>query len=181
MKDGIRILGVDDSAFSFEDEQTALTGVVYRGTEFIEEIVFEQVTVDGDDATEKLLQLYSKCNNHSQLKVIMVDGLSFAGLNPVDIEEVANQTGKPVVAVTSNKPDRKKFRSALQNKGKKVDHLKGMDEYSRVELEDGPVYFQFKGVEMERAEEFIRISVLNGRTPECIRVADMIGSSLKQV
>lgn len=177
MKKGIRILGVDDSAFSFEDKETAIYGVVYRGTQFIEEIVRGKVTVDGEDSTEQLTDLYNRCNNHKQLKVIIVDGLSFGGLNPIRIDEVAEKTGKPVISTTTNRPDRESFRSALKEHGKHHEYLEELGTYSKISLEDGDVYFQYSGTDEERAREFIRLSVINGRVPEPVRVAHMIGNS----
>ena len=177
MKEGIRILGVDDSAFSIEHEESVITGVVYRGTEFIEEIVSAKVKVDGNDADEKLLQLFNACSNHKQIKVILVDGLSFAGLNPIDIRKISRETGKPVIAVTANQPDREKFKEALENNGKKTEHLQKLDGYSKENLEDGPIYFQYAGTNRQNAVEYIKKSIINGRTPEPIRVAHMIGSS----
>ena len=56
MKDGIRVLGIDDAAFEFESETTFLTGVVYRGTEFIEDVQSIPVEVDGRDATSQVLK-----------------------------------------------------------------------------------------------------------------------------
>lgn len=181
MKDGIRILGVDDSAFSFKEDEAVITGVVYRGTEFIEEIVFEKVTVDGDDATERLLDLYSKSSNHRQLKAIMVDGLAFAGLNLIDISKVSDKTGKPVVAVTKNRPDREKFVKTVEDSGKDAEIVEKLDDFRETDLKDGKVYFQYSGVELERAEKLLEKSILHGRTPEAIRVADMIGGSMPEL
>ena len=180
MKDGIRILGVDDSAFNSEDDTAIITGVVYRGTEFIEEIVFSEVKVDGEDATQQTIDLFDKTSNHDQIKVLMVDGLAYAGFNIIDIGKVADKIGKPVVAVTTNRPDREKFLKSLDEFGgrEKVDYL---DEYSEVDLPDGPAFFQVEGADEETAEKFIRKSVIYGRTPEPIRVAHLIGSSMPKL
>ncbi len=175
MKPGIRILGIDDGAFEFEDSQTYLTGVVYRGTEFIEDIVATRVEVDGYDATEKVLELYRSCQNQTQIKALMVDGVSFAGFNVVDIHQVAAETGKPVIAVTSNRPDMESFRQTMERTGNRDESFDRLDEPEEVELKDGTVYVQFAGTDLEDTGSYIENSTIHGLTPEPVRVAHMIG------
>ena len=87
MKQGIRLLGIDDAPSKRNEDETFLTGVVYRGTEFIEDIKTEKVAVDGEDSTERVIRLFNKCNNPRQIKAILTDGISFAGFNLVDIQK----------------------------------------------------------------------------------------------
>lgn len=42
MKDRIRILEINDSSFEFEEQTKILTGVLYRVTEFIEQVRFNE-------------------------------------------------------------------------------------------------------------------------------------------
>lgn len=179
MKQGIRVLGIDDGAFDFEDSSTALTGVVYRGTEFIEDISITKVSVDGEDATEKVLELHEACNNHRQIKAILIDGISFAGFNIVDMEHVSQETGKPVVAVTGNQPDREKFRRIMEKTDNQDEKFDELDDPEELELKDGRVYIQFSGTSAAKARHLIEKSTLHGLTPEPIRVAHMMGKALR--
>ncbi|MFB6203466.1 MAG: DUF99 family protein [Candidatus Nanohaloarchaea archaeon] len=178
MKDGIRVLGIDDASFSFEDSQTFLTGVVYRGTEFIEDIQTVDVDVDGYDATEKVVELFNNCDNTSQIRGILLDGISFAGFNIVDLDEVEERTGKPVVAVTPNEPDREEFRETMERTGNVDEVFEDLGEPREVELEDGTAYIQFSGCGPEEARELVRKSVIHGLTPEPVRVSHMIGRAM---
>jgi endonuclease V-like protein UPF0215 family len=181
MKSGVRILGIDDAAFNFEDDKARITGVVYRGTEFIEDIRFSSITIDGEDSTEKVIELYRKCNNPRQIKAVLIDGISLGGFNLVDIHKVADELDTPVIAVTSNEPDPEKFRRVMdktRNSDKKFDQF---DPYETAELEDGEAYIQFAGTSPEKAREIVRVSIIHGLTPEPIRVAHMIGQGLKDV
>lgn len=177
MKKGARVLGVDDSAFEYEDSLAFLTGVVYRGTEFIEDIETVEIEVDGGDAAERVEELFFKCNNPGQVKAVLLDGICFAGFNFVDIEKVSRRIDRPVIAVTSNRPDRDRFREAMEKSGNYDDRIEEMDEAVELELEDGTTYLQFSGCEREEAEEIVSSTIIHGLTPEPIRVADMIGSS----
>jgi len=179
MKEGARILGIDDAAFEFEDEETFLTGVVYRGTEFIEDIVTTEIEVDGDEATEKIMELFRSCKNTAQVKAVLLDGISFAGFNIVDIEEVSREIERPVIVVTSNQPDREDFRETMERTDNYDETFEDFSEAQEVELKDGISYIQFAGTDLEEAEDIVRSSMIHGLTPEPIRVAHMIGRSLR--
>lgn len=178
MKDGIRVLGIDDSAFEFDDEKAFLTGVVYRGTEFIEDIQCVKVRVDGEDATEMILELYEKFSNHQQIKAILVDGVAVAGFNLVDIDSVSEETGKPVVAVTKNTPDREDFRETMEKTDNYSEIFEKFPEPVEVDLNDGSCFIQFAGCGRDEAEKFVRKNLIHGQVPESIRVADMVGRAL---
>ncbi|MFB6100576.1 MAG: DUF99 family protein [Candidatus Nanohalobium sp.] len=178
MKDGIRVLGIDDASFEFESEKTFLTGVVYRGSEFIEDIQSIEVEVDGEDATEKVLELYEEFSNHQQIKAVLTDGIAFGGFNLVDIDEVAEKIGKPVVAVTKNRPDRRGFRKAMKRTDNYDERFEKFEEAVEVELEDGKCFIQFSGCSRKDAEGFVRKNIVHGQVPESIRVADMVGRAL---
>lgn len=179
MKDGIRILGIDDAASERTDEQTFLTGVVYRGTEFIEDIKSVSIDVDGEDATGKVVELFNRCNNPRQIKAVLTDGISFAGFNLVDIGKVSEEIGKPVIAATPNKPSKEDFRSAMQRSDNYDERFEEFPEHTEVELEDGKCYIQFSGCREREAERIVRKSVIHGLVPEPVRVAHMIGRGVR--
>ncbi len=178
MKQGIRVLGIDDAAFSFDDDETFLTGVVYRGTEFIEDIVATPVTVDGEDSTEKVVEIFRACQNTLQVKAILLDGISFAGFNIVDLDDVTEETGKPVIAVTANEPDRDDFRATMERTDNFDEKFDKFEDAREIELKDGKVYIQFSGVSFESAKKIVENSTIHGLTPEPIRVAHMIGRAM---
>ncbi len=178
MKQGARVLGIDDAAFEFEDDRTFLVGVVYRGTEFIEDIVIEEVEVDGYDATEAVIRLYRGCKNPGQIKAVMTDGISFAGFNLVDIHQVSEELDVPVIAVTANKPNREDFRATMERTGNKDERFDKFDDAEPLELKDGTAYLQFAGIELADAKQVVKDTTIHGLSPEPIRVAHMIGRAL---
>jgi endonuclease V-like protein UPF0215 family len=177
MKEGIRVLGIDDSPFSHSDSDAFLTGVVYRGTEFAEDVRRASIEVDAENATEKVVELHNSCSNTRQIKAVLVDGISLAGFNIVDLEEAAERLDKPVIAVTSNKPRPEKFREAMEKSGNYDRKFDELPEYSEVEMDEGKCFIQYAGTGRETAEQLIRETTLHGLTPEAIRLADMIGKA----
>lgn len=179
MKKGIRILGVDDAPSERTDETTFLTGVVYRGTEFIEDIKTESIRVDGEDADEKVVSIFNKCNNPRQIRAVLTDGISFAGFNLVDIKYISERIDRPVIAVTSNKPDKERFRQAMKQSDNYDSSFEQLSEYTTLDLQDGECYIQFAGCREKRAGEIVKSSIIHGLVPEPIRVAHMIGRGMR--
>lgn len=179
MKEGIRVLGIDDAPSKRTDEQTFLTGVVYRGTEFIEDIKAENILVDGEESTQKVISLYRKCNNPGQIRAVLIDGISFAGFNIVDIEKVSEEIKKPVITVTANEPDKEEFRQAMKYSDNYDEKFERFAPHKEVELEDGKCFMQFSGCSREEAEKIVKNSVIHGLVPEPIRVAHMIGRGIR--
>jgi len=172
------VLGVDDAPHHRSSNSTLLTGVVYRGTEFIEDVRFEEVEVDGYDATERIVDIYDSCNNPGQIAAVVVDGVSVAGFNVVDIEAVASELEKPVIASTPNQPDRQKLRDTMERTGNQDPALNRLPEFSSLEVEDGTLYFQASGCSELEAEKVLRSELIHGLTPEPVRAAHMIGRGL---
>jgi len=115
IKDEIRILGIDDGPFDIHRKGKALiVGVIYRGGKFLDGILRTEVTIDGTDSTEKIAEMVCR-SKYKDIRVIMLDGLGFAGFNLVDIDELFKKTGLPVIAVVRNMPDFPAIKKALDN------------------------------------------------------------------
>lgn len=179
MKQGARILGVDDASFSFEDKNTFLTGVVYRGTDLIEDIRTLKIGIDSNTATEKLIQLHNSCNNPKQIKAVLTDGISFGGFNIIDLEKASREFEKPVIAVTKNRPDRERFRETMEKTENYEEIFEDLKDPVEIDLKDGNAFAQFYGCDEQEAKEIVKKSIIHGQVPEAIRIADMIGYSMK--
>jgi endonuclease V-like protein UPF0215 family len=95
--------------------QVPVVGVVFRGCKWIEGVLSTNITVDGLDATEKIGAMLQASGHYRQIRVIMLNGVTFGGFNVVDINALSKATGLPVIAVTEKKPDLDQVRSALQH------------------------------------------------------------------
>ena len=116
IKREIRIIGIDDGPFNkFKDKECLVIGVVTRGGLYIDAILSTKVEVDGDDATEKIIEMINKSRQKDQIRIIMVDGISLAGFNVIDLEELYLKTGKPVIAITRKKPNFEEIYKAIKN------------------------------------------------------------------
>src|SRR5512139_3936717 len=97
MKQQIRILGIDDSPFGFDDQRATVIGTVVRVPSYLEGVMRSEVAVDGTDATSSLVELVSRSRFKAQVKLIMIDGIALAGFNVLDLDELHASLGLPVL------------------------------------------------------------------------------------
>jgi uncharacterized protein len=184
VKPEIRVLGIDDGKFvPHTKSQVPVVGVVFRGGYWLDGVMSTQVEVDGFDATAKLSRMI-KCSPHyRQLRVIMINGVTLGGFNVVDIKELNAETGLPVIALTSRKPDLAKVHSALKNlpcSEKRWVAVLNAGELFSVATRVGKqrVYFEVVGVSMEVAVEILRLTSTRSKIPEALRVAHLVASGI---
>ena len=80
------MMAVDDGPFRFGDEMTFLVGLVVRGKGYLEAVHTSFVSIDRLDATETVADMVRGSRQISQLKAVLLDGLTLGGFNVVDIQ-----------------------------------------------------------------------------------------------
>ena len=181
MKQQIRLLGIDDSPFTFTDKYTTIIGVVMRGGNYLECVIKSQVSIDGEDATFVCKDIIKNSRHRKQLKAMLLDGIALGGFNIVDIESIFNSTKLPVITVTRDKPDFNKIETALKKNfidwEKRLKLIKN-GVIHKVNTNYNPIYVKCSGIDIEEAKEIIKISTIRGVIPEPIRVAHIIASGI---
>ena len=183
MKSQVRVLGIDDSPFSFADRTTHVIGVVMRIPSYIEAVMRCEVTVDGTDANEKLAEMINYSRYKEQLKLIMLDGVALGGFNVVDIDRLYNEIEKPIVTVTREEPDLLAMETALKEHFEDWQerlHTIKSGELHRVETSHKPIFVKFIGMELEDMKEILELSTVRGALPEALRVAHLIATGFVQ-
>jgi len=177
-----RTLGFDDGAFKKGDNEVILVGVLVRGKEYVDAVMSTKVEIDGFDATQKMIQLVNNSRQKEIIKVIFLNGIACAGFNLVDIQELHEKTGKPVVVIIKNKPHPQEFRKALLNLSESAKRLQVL--YKAGDIHEfkinqiTTIYFQFAGCKEEKAKRFIRQSLKRSSVPECLRLAHLVASGM---
>ncbi|TDA31414.1 MAG: hypothetical protein DSO03_04915, partial [Hadesarchaea archaeon] len=108
-------------------------------------------------------------------------GITVAGFNVLDIREIFERTGLPVVVVTRKKPDLKKVERALKNLPEwreRWRRMKRAGRIYRVGIGVGRIYMQFCGIKREDAEEILNRTITHGLIPEPLRVAHLIATGI---
>ncbi|WP_457750658.1 endonuclease dU [Thermococcus sp.] len=183
VKPEIRTVGFDDGTFSFSSklsrDKTVLVGVVMKGSSEVVGVLSRWITVDGMDATEAIADAVVN-SRFKDLRVMMLKGITYAGFNVVDLEELHSMTGLPVVVVIRKRPDLNAMEAALRK------HFEDAEERIRLlrkapplhEIIPGKLYIQALGVDERTAEEIVRTTTKTGLIPEPLRLAHMIASAL---
>jgi len=184
IKPEIRVLGVDDGVFIPRSKGLVdVVGIVFRGGYWLDGVMRTEIEVDGLDATEKIASMITESPHYKQLRIIMLSGITFAGFNVVDIKELYNKTGLPVIVLTRNLPKMEEIRQALENLPEKEKRWKAIlnaGEIFEVQTREGeePIYMQIAGIEREDAEKIVKITSTRSNIPEPLRVAHIIASGL---
>ncbi len=187
IKKEIRIIGFDDSPFRFTDRKAKIIGVVCRGGVQVDGVVSGEVSVDGLDSTERIAGVVRKTSHYPQLRVIMLDGITFGGFNVVDINTLRDKTGLPVIVVISDKPNLKNIKKALgrfDDREKRWRLMEKAGEIRKCEIRNGVVgrkniFFQTSGISESDAKDILNVACIHSVIPEPIRIAHMIGYGLR--
>jgi endonuclease V-like protein UPF0215 family len=181
IKQEIRILGFDDSPFpSHTTEEVMLVGTVFRAGNWLDGVLSTYIHGDGTDGTEKIIDMVKNSRNLGQLGVIMLDGITFGGFNIVNIREIFESTGVPVIVIMRKIPNFERIKKALKRFDDWELRWANVLEAGQVYKIDNsePLYIQIYGIKLEDAEEIVRISTTRSAIPEPLRVAHIIAAGI---
>jgi len=184
IKPEIRVLGVDDGVFTPHVKGFApLIGVVFRGGYWLDGVMSTKVEVDGFDSTAKIGAMVVNSPHYKQLRVIMLDGVTFAGFNVVDIKKLNAETGLPVIAVTREKPNFKDIREALRNLPQSEKRWRAVLNAGKIlevstRSKTEKVYMEMSGILEEDAQKIVKLTSTRSSVPEPLRVAHLIASGI---
>ena len=187
IKPEIRVLGVDDGVFiPYTKGMVDVIGVVYRGGYWLDGVMRTEIIIDGMDATEKIASMIKKSPHYDELRVVVLNGITFAGFNVVDINELFKRVDLPVIAVTRDKPNFEEIRKALKNLPeyeRRWEAIESAGKIIKVKTRNAEkaIYMQIAGVSQEDAEKILRSTSTRSNVPEALRVAHIIASGLTRL
>jgi endonuclease V-like protein UPF0215 family len=182
IKPEIRILGVDDGKFTPHTKGNVLiVGVVLRGGCWLDGVMHTTIAIDGLDATENIASMINNSPHRRQLRLVMLNGVTFGGFNIADIKKLHALTKLPVMALTRDKPDMEAIHEALK-------HLPDTEERWRMVLEAGKIYeivcreaklyVGLAGLSLVDAQKIVDLTATMSCFPEPLRVAHLIASGI---
>jgi len=157
-----------------------LVGTVFRAGSWLDGVLSTYIHGDGTDATEKISEMVKNSRNLDQLGVIMLDGITFGGFNIVNIRQIFESTGIPVIVIMRKFPNFERIKKALKKFDDWEDRWANVIEAGEVYSVDRPepVYIQIHGIEREDAEDIVRLSTTRSSIPEPLRVAHIIAAGI---
>lgn len=184
IKQEIRILGIDDAPFvPHTNQQVMLIGTVFRAGTWLDGVLRTYITVDGNDATNSLIEMVNKSRHLEQLGVMMLDGITFGGFNVVNIQRIFQETGVPVIVIMRKYPDLDKIKKALKNFPdweERWNHILKAGKIYKVDKihDQEPIYMQISGIHKEDARNIVTLSATRSAIPEPIRAAHIIAAGV---
>ena len=182
IKPEIRVLGIDDGKFIPHTKGSALVvGAVFRGGYSIDGVIHTKIAIDGLDATEKFASMINTSHHRKQIRLVMLNGITFAGFNVVDLKKLHLKTGLPVIAITHNKPDLDAICLALKNLPESEERWRLVveaGEIYEVSNNNTKVYVELAGISLNDAQKIIKLTSNRSSLPEPLRVAHLIASCI---
>ncbi|GBD26655.1 hypothetical protein HRbin30_01995 [bacterium HR30] len=171
-------VGFDDAPFHRRQSgRVAVVGAVFAATRF-DGVLLGSVERDGEDATEVFATLLRRSRFYEHVQVVLLQGVTFAGFNVVDVPALGAELRRPILVVARRQPNWAKLRQALCEKlprgwakWKQLERLGPMEPV-------GGVYVQRWNLSLDEAKQLIARTTLWGRLPEPLRVAHLIAGAL---
>jgi len=189
MKKHIRTIGIDDAAFSREKSLKCFVfGVVVRGNNLVEGVLRTEITVDGLDATERIITMIKESKFLNQVKTIVLGSATIAAFNVINMEEIYQKTAIPTISIFHTPPNDaevKKALSHLPDWEKRLEILMSNPNLEKVEFinQSGrkcKTYVQYLGFSnINEVKNLLQITTYSSCVPESLRLADIIGQSFK--
>jgi len=182
IKSEIRVLGIDDCAFqTFKSSRATVIGVVFRGGLWLDGVMRTDVTVDGRDATERIMNMIKSSAHYRQLRLVMTDSITVAGFNIVNIRQLFGETKLPVIAITREKPSIDEVKTALRNLPDWEERWKSIEdagELVETRVRRTPLFMHLAGISIQDAEKIVRTTSTRANFPEPLRVAHILASGI---
>ncbi|MFP8955279.1 DUF99 family protein [Natrialbaceae archaeon A-CW3] len=187
VQDGTRALGVAES-YRPDADYSTLAGAVVRADRVLDGAAFDRCTVGGLDATERICSLVASLER-PDVRVLFVGAVAPAWYNLLDLEELCERTGHPVLAVTFEASEGLEdgLREAFSGAGleARLDRYAALPPRHPVDVGDTTdeggdatetetVYVRAVGLEPEVAANVVRSFTPEGGRPEPIRVARVL-------
>ena len=145
----------------------------------IDGMVYGNATIMGDDATHSVISINTLLAR-DDINCIMVDGLVISMYNIIDGEQIAEETGLPVIGITfeDSKGLEDNIKNHFDNWQHKLLQYQKLGKRERVTLKTGKnLYIRCWSINQRRAIAVLNSFTRQGSIPEPIRVAKIAARS----
>ena len=169
---------MDDAPFDKgQAAPVPIIGVIMEGADRIESVAMGEFPVDGEDVAGYLAGWIGALRTRPALQGVILGGVTVAGLAVVDVADLAQRLGLPVLVVTRRNPAGSDLAEALRSAG--LDHrLPLLERVPRAFGVGEGLYLAHVGTSRAEAERLVLSSLAKSRLPEPLRVAHLIGQAI---
>jgi endonuclease V-like protein UPF0215 family len=172
------VVGFDDAPFAPRRQaNVAVVGAVFAGLR-LEGVLRGVVRQDGANATRTLVRMVGGSRFASHLQLVLMQGVSLGGFNVVDLSQIHDRLGIPVLVVARRAPQMDKIREVLlrrvpggARKWELIERLGPMEAVAGV-------FVQRVGISLADAERVVTRFAVHGHIPEPLRTAHIIAGGI---
>jgi endonuclease V-like protein UPF0215 family len=172
------VIGFDDALFTHDHVgNVTVVGAVFTGLK-LTGVIIGEVEKDGSDAAEKLAALVAGSRFVEHVQLVMLQGITLAGFNVVDVFYLYEQLNLPILIVSRKLPDMAAIQKAL------LAQIHGGEQKWALIKELGPlepaenVYVQRVGLSLEEAIDVVKRFAIHSHLPEPLRTAHLIARAI---
>jgi len=181
-KKGLRGLAIAES-FRQNSSKSILSGVVMRRDFVIDGFVFGRTTLDGDDATDVILQMYEDLKR-PDISYLLISGLIISLYNIIDIKKIHESLQIPIIGITyhDSKGIEDSIKHHFPNSYKpKINNYQKLGIRKKITLHtSSDVFVRKEGCTLHDVKYLLDKLTLQGSLPESVRVAQLLAKSLLQ-
>ena len=180
-KKGIRALGIAECFRKGASRKSILAGVVMRADLLLDGFSFSVATVGGLDATEAVVRLYERLGR-KDVNILMLNGCVISWYNVIDLNEVHERTGKPLICVTYEpSPGLEKYFKVYfpDDWAERLAIYERNGPRTAIRLKTGhEVFIRAIGLDEEEAKKVLDKFTLHGSIPEPLRLARLLARAV---
>lgn len=172
------LIAFDDEPFAPDHRgDVRIVGTVYAADRF-DGVLIGRVRRDGANAGPNITALVAGSRFREHVQLVLLQGITFAGFNVVDMPLIHRRLDVPVLAVARKRPDWSAIRQAL------LEHVRGgARKWSLIEQLGpmdavGNVFVQRVGLTLAEARQVVDQHTAQGHIPEPLRTAHLIAGAL---
>ncbi|HID73615.1 MAG TPA: DUF99 family protein [Thermoplasmata archaeon] len=178
MKRQFRCAAFATGSVDLSRDTMALVMVVARAPAYLESVAVGMVTVDGMDATDRMIELLRRVPQNSQVRLLLTNATTMAGFNVIDTERLHRETGAGFVSIVREEPDADAVREAL------IARFDGWEDrwtlLSRHEwLRMGDIHVTWEGMDGREVADALRLTTVHGSVPEPLRIARLVATAIE--
>ena len=182
-----RVIACDDGEVRKLGEGYTIAACTRWSNEYgLEDLAAAPIPVDGSNATDVLLNLINKIKYNYIIHAILLDSITIAGFNYINIARLSSLSSLPVITVYTYKPQFDRLFKAMKIAGlnanpDRVNSLKIINNIIRILTVKGDLYILIEGINSTLAQRILNQLQLFDRKPIPLRLAHYIASALSRI
>jgi len=181
-KKGLRGLAIAES-FRQNSSKSIFAGIVMRRDFVIDGFVFGSATLEGDDATDTILEMYDELQR-PDISYVLISGLIVSMYNIINIKKLYDSLKIPIIGISYN--DSLGIEDALKHHfpnsfESKISAYQRLGKREKITLSTShDVFVRTEGCTLGDVKHLLNKLTLHGSVPEPIRVSQLLAKTLLQ-